>query len=108
MSWPAPVYLDASPSTARRCGLPVLGFPIPGVNVAYILTEKWMQLLANSSTWTPLALNTAHPEYTGFVLVEESPLSDEGGGFVTWTRKYAKVPSAHIEYDSYLHNRIGY
>ena len=111
MSWPAPTFKDASTvaaTTAARCGIPALSCPIAGVTTEYVLKEPWMQLLTDYSTFAPLSINSAHPEYTGFYLVEETPRVDQGGGFVRWERVYAKIPSQHIEYESYAYSFIGY
>ena len=106
MSWPAPVYQDGTLSTAKRSGLPVLSCPIPGDKTPYILSEEWTQLLVNSSTFTPLALDTQHPEYTGYYLVEETPMRADGP-LVRWNRIYAKPPSTHSEYETFAYSYIG-
>lgn len=108
MSWPAPIFIDGQASTAKRIGIPQLTCPIPGVNTAYVLTEPWQQLLVDQTTWTPLSLNTAHPEYSGFVLVEETPLQDLGNAYVRWNRIYGKVPAQHSEWEMFAYSFIGF
>jgi hypothetical protein len=85
----------------------VFSEPFPGVNIAYVLTQEFMQ---NRSEWMPLPLNTPHPAYTEFLLVEESPLQDTGiAGVVKWTRTYAKVPASYDEPGgNYTYNFIGF
>jgi len=93
---PAP----ATPNVAYRSGdftvatavsLPVFDAPFRehGINIDYILTQDFMIKLAN---FARLALDTPHPDYPDFLLVQESQLSDVSGGNVRWTRTYAKVP----------------
>lgn len=70
-----------------------------------MLTQPFMQLHAS---FTPLALDTEHPDYVNWVLIGESERMPVGGGLVTWTRTYAKVPPDHNEYESHAYNFIGY
>jgi len=111
-TWGTPVYHDGDPTTAARIGLPVLSSPIPGVAAEYVLTEKWMVYRRN---FTPLALNTLHPEFKtanswerDFFLVSESPRQDAGGGLVTWERTYAAVPAQHVDYETFVYQFPGY
>lgn len=90
---------------AASVGIPNFTAPFAGVNIDYVLTQDYMQLLAN---YTPLALNTAHPDYSDFVLVSEGPHQDQGGGVVRWTRTYAKTPAGRQDYASLAYNFIGY
>jgi len=114
--WPDPLYQDAGSgnpafSTAVPISVPTLMAPIPGQSTAYILTQEWMQAQAS---WAPTALNTAHPssgdtpDYSSYVLVEESNPRAMGGGLVTWTQTYAQVPSSHSEWESYAYAFIGF
>ena len=80
--------------------------PFPGINVDYILKQRFMQPLIN---WEPTDLNTPHDDYADFLLVEESPLQDASAGLVTWERTYAKVPDTYSEPGgNYAYNFIGY
>lgn len=111
-NWGTPDYTDSALSTAARTGLPVLSSPIPGVATEYLLSEKWMQARKNFS---PLALNTIHPEFKvannyerDFFLVEETERQDAGTGLVTWDKLYAAVPVMHDEFETASYNFIGF
>ena len=52
-------------------------------------------------SWTPLALNTAHPTATTYLLVRESEVQSIGGGQQRWYRYYACTPPQRVEYTSY-------
>jgi hypothetical protein len=90
----APTYTDGSYATAFAVSLPVFDAPFKehGVNVDYTLTQEWCQALAS---YSPLALDTAHPDYSDFKLSMESEKRDLGAGIVQWTRTYAKLPFAY-------------
>jgi hypothetical protein len=111
-TWGTPSYRDGVFSTAARVSLPVLSSPIPGVVTEYVLTERWQQYRRD---FTPLAINTLHPEYKvanswerDFFLVSEGPRQDMGGGVVQWDRTYAAVPAQHSEFEAFVYNFIGY
>jgi hypothetical protein len=100
------IFIDgANWTTAQQASLPIFEAPIDGVNTLYILRQKWKVLYEN---YSPLALNTAHPDYSEFKLVKEGPQEDSGVGCVTWERIYAKVPSQHVEFSTYAYNFIGF
>ena len=84
-------YQDGTFTVAKAVTLPVFSAPFPGVNVDYVLTQDWVIDLAN---YSPLALDTAHPDYPTFKLAQESEKRDLGGGVVQWTRTYWKLPDA--------------
>lgn len=73
-------------------------FPIPGDNTSFIVEED---VEINFSSFSPLALNTAHATFTDAYLVSESPLEDIGGGVARYTRTYAQVPAARDEFETY-------
>jgi hypothetical protein len=108
--WPVPNFIDGDFTAATPISLPVLSAPIPGVKDELILTQEFVQFRKNHS---PLALNTAHPssgktpDYSTFLLVEESEREDYGAGVCKWTRKYAKVPSSHDEWETYAYQFCG-
>jgi hypothetical protein len=89
-----PDYEDGDFSVAIAVTLPVFNAPFEGVNIQYVLTQEWMQNLAD---YTPLALDTPHPDYAAFILVSEGEQSDLGGGKVRWTRTYAKLPDEYTK-----------
>lgn len=86
-----PTYLDGTYTAAVAVTLPVFYAPFAdqGVNVDYVLTQDFVQAIAS---YVPLALDTAHPDYSDFKLASESEKRDLGEGIVQWTRTYAKLP----------------
>lgn len=95
--------------TAKPSGAPVFSAPFSslGVNTVFVLRQPWMQFLVN---FAPLALDTPHPVYADFLLVEESPLEDSGvAGVVKWSRIYAKKPEDFSRpAGNYSYNFIGF
>jgi len=87
-------YASGDYTVATACSLPVFDAPFKedGIKEQYILRQDFMQLL---SAYVPLDLDTPHPDYSDFILVEESEQRDVTGGRVRWTRTYAKVPDAY-------------
>ena len=85
-------YQDGTFTTARAVSLPVFSAPFSdqGVTTDYVLTQEWMQAL---TSYSPLALDTPHPDYADFMLAKEGEKRDIGGGMVQWTRTYAKLPA---------------
>jgi hypothetical protein len=84
-------YASGDFTVATPCSWPVFAAPFKedGINVDYILTQDFMIKGAN---FARLALDTPHPDYPDFLLVEESEQRDVTGGRVRWTRTYAKLP----------------
>ncbi len=99
------IYVSGDHSVATPVSLPVFTAPFQGVNIDYVLTQDFQQTLG---AYTPLDLNTPHVDYSDFILVEEGPRSDKGGGRIQWTRKYAKHPATHNQPSSMLYNFIGF
>jgi hypothetical protein len=98
-------FVDGDWTSAKACSLPVFEFPIEGVASPYVLKQDFMML---KSSFTPLSLNTAHPDDSSYKFVHEGPLQDIGGGGVKWTRTYAQTPSQHIEMSTVNYNFIGF
>lgn len=98
-------WVDGPWGVARPVSLPEFSSPIPGVATEYVLRQRWSQFRNNFSA---LALNTAHPDYADFLLVEEGPRREVGGGLVEWDRLYAKIPATHSEWESFGYSFIGY
>ena len=86
-----PPYSDFPFGTATPIGPPILTQPIPGDGGYYLLTQDWMQHLAS---FTPLALNTPHPQFSNYYLTKEGPHTDVSGGMVKWTREYSQIPAS--------------
>lgn len=91
-------WTDGDWTLAKKSGPPLFSAPFNGDSGAYLLQQDWAQAIAS---WTAGALNTAHPDYATYYLVEESPLQPLDGGLAKWTRTYAKVPSARSDYEAY-------
>lgn len=97
-------YTDGTWTTASG-SLITFEYPFPEVNQPYVLRQTFKQFLAN---YAPLDLNTAHATYTDYKLVEESALTNLGGGVVEWTRTYAKLPDDFSQFESTNYNFIGF
>lgn len=106
-SVPAPLFNDGDFTTAQPQGLPKSEAPLPNTSTVYLIRQDFVQFAAN---FTALAFNTAYPiaPYTNFVLVEEGPRTDMGGGLVKWTRTYAKVPDSYSEFESFIYQYVGF
>lgn len=50
-------------------------------------------MMVNRANYTPLALNTAHPEVATAYLVDERNFQDAGCGVMTFERVYAQIPA---------------
>lgn len=100
-------YVDGL-SSATPCGLPEFSPGIPGFDDRLVLTQPWQMLLTSEFIPTGLSNTAVHPDYTNFVLVEESGVKDIGAGQVQWTKKYAKIPNSYDEWETYPYNFIGY
>ena len=88
------IVYDGDFTTASAVRAPVYSSPLPHTNERLILRQEFEQL---ASSFSPEALNTAHPDASSFKLVEESDGEAIGGGLIRWTRTYAKVPSTWSE-----------
>lgn len=82
-----------------------ISFPFSGDSATKIIEQDFM---VKFSSFSALALNTAHATYTDAYLVGESPLQAVGGGLATWTRTYAQKPAQRNEYESFAYQFIGY
>lgn len=69
-----------------------------GQNDRVYFRQQYQQDIAS---WTPLALNTAHPTGTTYLLVRESEIQNVGGGQQRWYRYFACTPPQRVEYTSY-------
>ncbi len=98
-------WSDLGDTAAHAISNVVAMAPFPGVATQYVWTQDYMQPKANFS---PLALNTAHPDDATYRLTEERNFKDMGGGIQTWTREYCKVPTQYFESSSYAYSFIGY
>lgn len=109
--WPLPRWTDGDHTLHKAVSLPVFSAPIPATKAKYTFTQDIQCFLAG---YTPAALGTAHPsagmtpDYSSYVLVEESPHRDLGGGVVRFTRTYAVPPQAWDDWETYAYNLIGF
>lgn len=97
-------WQDGDFTVAKAITKPEFIRPLPRVDKAYVLQQDFVQFSVN---YSPLAFNTAHPDYSSYYLVSESPLRDVGLGVVRWTRVYSQVPVTHSEWESFGFNVIG-
>lgn len=82
-------------TVATPCSLPELSQPLLGQPFDYLLKQEFMIGIKN---YTPLALNTPHPDFATYFLVSPEPeKKDQSGGMVKWTRTYAQVPASYTE-----------
>lgn len=107
MSYALPKWTDGNFSSGNPSSLPVFEAPIPGVAAEYVFTQRWRQFRNNLDSSGPTALNTAHPTYSSFKLVEEGPRQEVDGGIVETVRKYAALPATHYDYDIFGYSLIG-
>lgn len=102
----AALWTDGTFTTASAIGAPRFSRPIPALATAYILRQDFM---VRYDSYSPLALNTAHSEYSDYKLVEESELTDTGiDGICKFTRTYAKPPATWSEPEVTAYNYIGF
>ena len=101
----APIYVSNDFTVAAAVNKPEFSMPFEGVNTNYLMTQDFMMFLANFSA---LPLNTAHPEYPAFLLVNEGPQKDMGGGVIKWTRTYALLPAPRNDFTSLAYSFIGF
>lgn len=82
-------------------------FAEAGVNVDYLLRQTFMMAL---DSYVPLPLDTPHPDYPDFILVQEPEIEDAGiGKEIRIPRVYAKKPESFTEPGgNYAYNFIGY
>lgn len=71
---------------------------LDGINELLVGTQDYT---CQRDSFIPLALNTAHPDDSNFVLVKEDNFQNLGGDIVQWTRTYAKNPAAWDNEGSY-------
>lgn len=101
----ADILIDGDFSDAQPISNAVFSAPFPGVNINYLLTQRYVQLLED---FAPLTISTPHPNYTDYKLVSEGEKSDAGGGLVQWVRTYARKPAQRKEYTTFPYTFIGF
>lgn len=107
MPWPVPIFQDGDYSAADSISLPEFESPIPGLSDEVLFTQRWTMSRNAYDAAGPLALNTPHPVYPAYVLVEEGPRRDLSGGMVEFVRTYAKVPPSHSDPQDTNYSFIG-
>ena len=63
-----------------------------GINNLYVVEQDFV---IDRASFSPLAVDTAHPTLAGFFLALETPMQPVAfAGTVKWTRRYAQVPAS--------------
>lgn len=75
-------------TTATRVYGPIISYPYPRDLTLKTITEKWW---ITATSFSPLALDTAHGTISGAYLVGESDFVRMDGGILEWTRTYSTV-----------------
>jgi hypothetical protein len=100
----AVLWDDGTHTVAAADGPVVFTRPFDNDAGAYLLSQSFRQFYQN---YISLALNTVHPTYTNYYLVQETPLVGLGNGLVQWNRVYAQVPASRNVFESYSYRRPG-
>ena len=90
--------IDGALTTAQTMGGARKSFPFEGDNATFIVEQDYQVSL---TSYSPLALSTAHGTYTNAYLVRESELENLGAGVVKFTRTYAQIPATRDEYGTF-------
>lgn len=90
--------IDGAVTSAQVQGGPRKSFPFEGDNASFVLEQDYIVAL---TSFSPLALDTAHGTYTNAYLVKESQQENIGGGLVKWTRTYAQIPASRSDYETF-------
>lgn len=76
---------------------PKVYYPFRQDLTAIIYEEEYVQ---RADHFTPMALDTPHPEKTDAYLIEESNPSRINGNLFKWVRKFATIPGTRTEFQS--------
>lgn len=95
---------DGALTTAQTMGGARKSFPFEGDVSSFIVEQDYQVLL---TSYSPLALSTAHGTYTNAYLVRESELENLGAGVVKFTRYYAQIPASRSDYETFNFNFPG-
>lgn len=90
--------IDGALTTAQTMGGARKSFPFEGDVSSFIVEQDYQVLL---TSYSPLALSTAHGTYTNAYLVRESELENIGAGVVKFTRTYAQIPASRSDYETF-------
>lgn len=88
---------DDDLANAQPFGPPRNSFPFELENNTVMLEQDYWQKAAHFS---PVALDTEHPNHNGFYLVHEGPRHPVHADIVQWTRFYTEIPEQRSEYQS--------
>lgn len=89
---------DGNFDIAFPCGPRLFEPPFPGSNEKYVFRQPWM---VRKSKYKPATIGSKTAD--GYILCEESPYQDEGGGdIVSFERTYARVPKARREWEPFI------
>lgn len=97
--------IDGALTTAQTMGGARKSFPFEGDVSSFIVEQDYQVLL---TSYSPLALSTAHGTYTNAYLVRESQLENLGAGVVKFTRTYAQIPASRSDYETFNFKFPGY
>lgn len=81
-----------------------ISFPIDGDPTAQILEQDYQQGIDD---FVPLDLNTPHPDFPTFYLIAETEIQNLGAGLGQWTRRYATLPAARDDYETFAYRFPG-
>lgn len=102
----ADILRDGNFSVALEQGPARLIAPFPHTNTRYVLEQDYT---VDFDSYSPLALNTAHPTLPTYKLVIEGALEDMGGGVAKFTQTFAQVPDSWSDSSgNYAYNFIGF
>lgn len=87
------LYYDGDFTVAEACGPKLYESPFSEISDKLIYHQRFMQRL-DSFVATPLG--TRDPDDRKFYLVKEGDHKEEGGGIVSWERRYSQIPSTRV------------
>ena len=100
----AAIKTDGTFTTATLCSPYRITLPIERDITAKIVEQDFMVAYGS---YTPLALDTAHPTVTTAYLVKEAGHTQIGNGIIQFTRVYATIPANRDDYDTFTYTFPG-
>lgn len=92
-------FLDIVSSRATPVSVRRFSAPFSGDKEMYVHEQDFV---IAAKKFRPLELGSPDsPDHPSSYLVEESPLTDAGGGLVKWTRTYSRIPGRRFDGESY-------
>jgi hypothetical protein len=96
--------VDDNLDDAQESGPIRYSAPLPD-GKTYLLEQDFMQF---AKAFEALPQDSQHPDQPSYYLYEETPLVALGAGVVTWTRRYAKLPDARDEFETFVYTFPGW